>query len=72
MAGLHGRFPHLSFLLLAVAHDAVDLVLLVIESCCECHAYCNAQTLAQRSRRHFHTRQFQLMRMALIGRAQLA
>ena len=72
VSGLHRCFPNLAFLLLAVAHDAEDLVLLFIESRRQGESHCNAQPLAKRSRGGFNPRQLQPVRMALIGRTQLA
>ena len=68
---LHGRFPDLAFLLLAVAHDAEDLVILPVQLARQSQTDGNAQTLPQRSGRDFHARQLQPMRMTLIRRAQL-
>ena len=47
LASLHGGFPDLSLLLLAIAHDAEDLVLLAIEPCRQSHAHGDTQSLAQ-------------------------
>ena len=65
MSRFHCGFPDLTFLLLAIAHDAEDLVTLLVEAGGQRHSYGDAQTLAQRSGRSFHTRQLQPMRMTL-------
>ena len=72
MTSLHGSFPDLALLLLAVAHDAEDLVLLAVEFGGQREADGDAQTLAERARRCFDTGQLQPVGMSLIGRAQLA
>ncbi len=72
MAGFHGRFPDLTFLLLAIAHDAECLVLLAVELSRQRNPHCDAQALPQRSRRNFHSRQLEPMRMPLERRPQLA
>src|SRR5438270_8596398 len=43
---LHGRFPDLAFLLLAVAHDAEDLVILPVQLARQSQTDGNAQNLA--------------------------
>ena len=72
VSGFHGRFPNLALLLFAVAHEAEDLVLLVVELGSQRDADGDAQTLAQRPGGDFNAGQLEPMRMALIGRAQLA
>ena len=72
MAGFHGRFPNLAFLLFSVAHQAKDFVALSVQSCCQRHAYGDAQTLTQRSRGNLNTRQFVPLWVTLEGRTKLA
>ena len=72
MTRLHGRFPDLSFLLLAVPHDAKSAVILPIQFSRQCHAHGQAQALPQRPRRNLHPRQLQPMRMPLVWRRKLA
>jgi hypothetical protein len=72
MAGFHGGFPDLAFLLLAVAHDAEDPVILLVQLSGERDADGDAQALAERSGGDFHARQFEPVRVSLIGRVELA
>ncbi len=72
VAGFHGRFPDLAFLLLAVAHDAEDAVILLVELGGEREADRDAQPLAERTGGDFNARQLEPMRMALKWRVEFA
>ena len=72
MARFHRGFPDLAFLLLAVSHDAEDIVILLVQLRGQRDAYGYAQTLAERSGGDFNAWQLQPVRMPLIGRIKLA
>ena len=72
VSSLHRGLPNLALLLFAVAHDAENLVLLLVESSGQRKTHRDAQPLAQRSGGHFHARQLQPVGMALIRRTQFA
>ena len=70
--GFHGRFPDLSFLLLAVAHDAEGSIVLLVELSRQRDSDGDAQALPQRSGGHLDSGQLQPVRMSLVRRVQLA
>src|SRR5208282_909032 len=72
VAGFHGSFPDLAFLLLAVSHDAEDVVVLLVEFGGLSDAYGNAQALTQRSGGDFYARQLEPVRVPLKRRIELA
>jgi hypothetical protein len=72
VAGLHRRLPNLPLLLLAVAHQAEDLVRFLVEPRGQRHAHGDAQALAQRTGGDLDSGQLQPMRMPLKARVQLA
>ena len=72
MARFHRRFPDLAFLLLAVSHDAEDVVIFLVEPGGEGNAYRDAQALAKRPGRDFDAGQFEPVWMPLKRRIQLA
>src|SRR5208282_6062547 len=72
MTGLHGGFPDLPLLLLAVAHDAERPVIFPVELAGQRNAHGYAESLSQRSCRNLYTRKLEPVRMALISRPQLA
>src|SRR5208283_4439894 len=68
---LHHGFPNIAFLLLTIAHDAEDGVLVVVEFAGDGHANGDTKALSQRPTGDFYARQFQPMRMSLEGRIEL-
>jgi len=67
VAGLHRRFPHLALLLLAVAHQAEDLVLPAIDAGGERHPDRDAEPLAEGAGGDFDAGQPEPVRMPLKG-----
>ena len=72
VARFHRGFPDLAFLLLAISHDAEDMVTLLVQPGGQREADGDAQTLAERACGDFHPGQLQPMRMALKGRIEFA
>jgi hypothetical protein len=72
VARFHRGFPDLAFLLLAVSHDAEDVVIFLVQLGGQRHADSNAQALAERSGRDFYAGQFEPVRMPLIRRIEFA
>ena len=69
---LHGRFPDIAFLLLAVPHNAEHRMFAAVELAGQGHADRNAEALPQRSAGNLDARQLQTVRMSLEWRIQLA
>ena len=72
MARFHRSFPDLAFLLLAVSHDAEDVVIFLVQPGGERDANGDAQALAERSGGDFDAGQLEPVRMPLKRRIQLA
>src|SRR5208282_1603125 len=62
----------LAFLLLAVSHDAEDVVIFLVQPGSKRDADGDAQALAERSGRYFNARQLEPVRMSLIRRIKFA
>ena len=65
-------FPDLTFLLFTVAHDAEDLVLLLVQAGSQGHTYANAQSLTEGAGGYFYAGQFEPVRVSLKWRTQFA
>ena len=72
VARFHRGFPDLAFLLLAVAHDAEDVVIFLVQLGDERDADGNAQALAERTGGDFNAGQLEPVWMPLIRRIELA
>ena len=72
VAGFHCRFPDLSLLLFAVAHEAERPVVLAAQFAGQCNAHGNAEPLAEGTGRDLDPGQLQPMWMSLEGGAEFA